>query len=52
MQRTRWKKSMLVLLSGGVLLQAGGCAATFAPVLLSLGESALLTFLFGRALPF
>ncbi len=32
---------------GGCLLQVTGCAAGLAPVLLSLAESVLLSFLFG-----
>lgn len=33
--------------AGGCLLQVTGCAAGLAPVLLSLAESALLSYLFG-----
>jgi hypothetical protein len=47
MSKPTWKKRAMVLLAGGVLLQTGGCATTFAPILLSLAESAILTYLFG-----
>ncbi len=48
MLRKRLKKVALTVLAGGVLLQVGGCFSIFAPVALSLGESALLTYLIGQ----
>ena len=52
MRTTRWKRAAFMALSGGVLLQASGCSAALAPILLSLGESSLLAYLFGQAVPF
>jgi hypothetical protein len=48
MQVGKWKRVLFVALSGGVLFQAGGCLGIFGPDILSLGESVLLTYLFGR----
>ena len=49
MSRSRLMRTAAVVLGGGVLLQAsGGCsAATFAPLVLSLLESILLSSLTG-----
>jgi hypothetical protein len=52
MRTSRWKRATIVVLSGGVLLQAPGCTAALAPILLSLGESTFLAYLFGGILPF
>jgi len=46
-RRRRWKRVAAALACGGCLLQFGGCLTAAAPVLLSLGESTLLTYLFG-----
>ena len=48
MSRVNLKRSALVLLAGGMLVQVGGCLAAFGPALVSLGETTLLTYLFGR----
>ena len=48
MQSSKWKRALFVALSGGVLLQAGGCLSIFGPNILSLGESVILTYLLGR----
>ncbi|MCA9252467.1 MAG: hypothetical protein KDA54_15180 [Phycisphaerales bacterium] len=44
----RNKKWAMLVLSGGALLQLGGCAVTFGPVINSLLQSIGLTYLFGR----
>ncbi|HNO77407.1 MAG TPA: hypothetical protein PKN33_05035 [Phycisphaerae bacterium] len=44
----RKKKWAMLVLSGGALLQLGGCAVTFGPVINSLLQSIGLTYLFGR----
>ena len=45
--RGRIARRLVVVLTGGVLLQAVGCATGFLPVLLSLAESTVLGILFG-----
>lgn len=47
MHGRRWKRSVLLLLGGGITLQVGGCFGAAAPIFLSLAESSLLTLLFG-----
>jgi len=49
MNRRAWKRTAVLLLAGGSLLQVGGCLGALAPVMLSLAESTLLTYLFGAA---
>jgi hypothetical protein len=47
--RRSWKKAALLVLSGGLLVQVGSCATALGPLAYSLGESVLLTMLFGNA---
>ncbi len=47
MNRRAWKRTVLVVLCGGTMLQVGGCLGAAAPIFLSLAESSLLTLLFG-----
>lgn len=44
MRRTLLKKTLVAMLCGGTLLQVGSCATQFAPLVLSLAESAFLTY--------
>jgi hypothetical protein len=51
MSRSRLVRTAALVLAGGVLIQAGGCAvSTFAPLALSLLESLLLGTLTGGTL--
>ena len=47
MNKSRVARMAMVVLAGGVLLQAGGCTTVFAPVLLSFFESFVLSGLTG-----
>jgi hypothetical protein len=47
MSKSRAVRLLAMLTAGGVVFQAGGCAVTFAPVVLSLAESVLLSVLTG-----
>jgi len=47
--RTTWQKQLMIIAAGGMLLQVGSCATQVAPLVLSLGESILLTSLLGRS---
>jgi hypothetical protein len=49
MKRRAWKRCAILVLGGGTLLQVGGCLGAATPVLLSIAESSLLTFLLGQA---
>jgi hypothetical protein len=46
--RRRLATAVWATLAGGTLLQVGGCLGAASPIILSLAESSLLTFLFGR----
>ncbi len=50
MKKSSFKRTLLLVLTGGVLVQIGGCATITAPLLLSLAENVLLSFIFGGAL--
>jgi len=47
MKASRVKRIVLLVCTGGVLVQIGGCGAILAPTLLGLGEQLLLSLLFG-----
>ena len=46
-QKTRWGRRLVLLCSGGMLVQFAGCATGIVPVLLSAAESAILSSLLG-----
>lgn len=50
MSKSRAVRILALVATGGVVLQAGGCATTLAPLLLSLLESILLSTLTGGTL--
>ncbi len=50
MKASRFKRTVLLVCTGGVLVQIGGCGAILGPTLLSLGEQMLLSLLFGGIL--
>ena len=47
MKTSKLKRTVLLVLSGGVLIQIGGCGTILAPVALGLAENLILSFLFG-----
>ncbi len=47
MKKLSLRRQAALVCSGAILLQAGGCVTTLAPLALSLGEDLLLTFLLG-----
>lgn len=48
--RVRLRRFAALMVTGGVLVQAVGCASGIAPVLLSLGESVIINGLFNTYL--
>ena len=49
MTTKRAMRILALVATGGVVLQAAGCASTFAPLLLSVAESVILGTLTGGA---
>lgn len=47
MSKSRAGRFLAIMVAGGVILQAGGCATTLAPLALSLAESIILSTLTG-----
>jgi len=47
MMNSKWGRRLLILATGGMLLQSSGCDTTIAPLLLSLAEQLILSSLFG-----
>lgn len=47
MTNSKWGRRLMILASGGVLLQSSGCDTSLAPLLLSLAEQLVLSSLFG-----
>ena len=50
MKTSKLKRTLVLVLTGGMLIQFGGCGTVLAPVALGLAENLLLSFLFGGAL--
>jgi hypothetical protein len=45
--RKRLGRTLALVLTGGLLLQVGGCSAFIVPLLFSVAEQVLLSFLLG-----
>ncbi|MHC4063809.1 MAG: hypothetical protein ACYSUQ_05390 [Planctomycetota bacterium] len=50
MKASRLRRTVVLVCTGGVLVQVGGCGAILGPTLLSIGEQLLLSLLFGGLL--
>ncbi len=50
MKARKLRQTLLLVLTGGMMIQFAGCGTILAPIALGFGENVLLSFLFGGAL--